>query len=98
MAKQFRYRNKSILKAARGETCTLCGCKDGTVVFAHFNDAWAGKGLGIKADDCAGMFCCIACHYNYDNRGVEGTEFEAWEILRAYYRTIRRLLDRGILT
>lgn len=98
LQKRVPYRNPKILAAANGETCTLCGIQDGTIVFAHFNNGWAGKGYAQKADDCAGMFLCHACHHNYDNPGPSGfTGFEDWEITRAYYRTIRRLLDRGIL-
>ena len=89
----------AIPDAAKGEACALCETQDETTVFAHFNNSWAGKGYGKKADDCAGMFLCHACHHNYDNPGVSGyTGFEEWEILRAYYRTIRRLLDKGVLT
>ena len=98
LEKRVAYRNGAILKAAENETCTLCKTQDGTTVFAHFNNSWAGKGTSQKADDCAGMFLCQACHHNYDNPGISGyTGFEEWEILRAYYRTIRRLLDRKIL-
>ena len=96
--KRTAYRNTAITEAAEGEVCTRCGDLDGTTVFAHFNYSWAGKGLSQKADDCAGMFLCRACHYVYDHPDAfEPTRFEDWEILRAYYRTLRRLLDRGIL-
>lgn len=98
LEKHVRYDNPNIRLAAHGETCTLCGIANGTTVFAHFNYSWAGKGMGLKADDCAGMFLCFKCHYSYDHQGERHVEkIEDWEVLRAYYRTIRRLLDRGVL-
>ena len=94
-----RYRNKRILKAARDAPCTLhgptCNGDPATTVFAHLNESFAGKGMGIKADDCAGFFACSACHEFYDQHRFGGDY--GWLLLRAYYRTIRRLLDEGIL-
>jgi hypothetical protein len=93
LTKRKPYRNKAILKAADGGICTLCGIEDGTIVFAHFNYGWAGKGIGQKADDCAGMFLCATCHRHFDS----GWTYSPLDILRAYYTTIRRLLDKGVL-
>lgn len=99
--KRQPYRNKKIRDAARGEECTIdgpsCNNDPETTVFAHFNEGWAGKGMSQKADDCAGVFACSDCHDWLDGRamyeGWDRTEF--W--LRGYYRTIRRLLDKGVL-
>jgi hypothetical protein len=91
--KRAEYRNKKITQAAKGEDCTNCGRNDGTTVFAHFNDGYAGKGVSQKADDCAGCFLCHQCHL--DIGGVAGSH--EFELRRAYYRTIRILLDKGIL-
>ena len=94
MIEKFNHiRYKAIRNAANGEGCTLCGKYDDTTVFAHLNESWAGKGTGIKADDLAGMFLCYSCHSDYDN----GFIYDEWMVLRAYYRTIRRLWDRGII-
>lgn len=90
------YRNQKILDAARGEACTICEANDGTTVAAHLNESWAGKGAGQKADDCAVMFLCARCHDIYDRR-IRVRQVEDWEVLRAMYRTIRRLLDIGVL-
>lgn len=102
LTKRKPYRNKDILKAAEGENCTVCNRNDGTTVFCHLNDGWAGKGMGQKADDCAGFFGCSLCHDTYDGRIQMHPEgYYAVKdpsiILRAYYRTIRRLLDKRIL-
>lgn len=97
--KRQPYRNPKILEAARGEVCTLqsadCNHNTETTVFAHLNNAFAGKGFGQKADDCAGMFCCSACHSLYDTNKIPASD--DWTILRAYYRTIRRLIEKGVL-
>jgi hypothetical protein len=90
--KRVPYRNKKITQAAEGEPCTICGKNDGTTVFAHFNDAYAGKGFGQKADDCAGFFLCHLCHVDVDAHN--GNEYD---MRRAYYRTIRRLIDKGVI-
>lgn len=103
--KRKPFRSKAITKAAKDEPCTVCGRNDGTTVFCHLNESWAGKGMGQKADDFAGFFGCQLCHTAYDNRGkpiLPGVAYsyhvDDWEIMRAMYRTWRRLLDLGILT
>ena len=93
ISKHNHIRSKAITQAANGESCTVCGVLDGTVVFAHLNESWAGKGMGIKADDLAGMFLCAKCHHEYDN----GDDLSYKAIARAMYRTWRRLWDRGII-
>ena len=94
LEKRHPFRSKAITQAANGEACTVCGRNDGTTVFCHLNESWAGKGMGQKADDFAGFFGCESCHWRYDNGSKV---IEGWEIMRAMYRTWRRLLDRGIL-
>lgn len=99
--KRHPYRNAAILKAAEGEECTMnspwCNYNPETVVFCHGNYGFAGKGLGQKADDCCGFFGCSDCHEWYDtNQGSQEGRHLAF--LRAYYRTIRRLLDKGTLS
>lgn len=99
MQKRIPYRNNKIRKAAKDEACTMQGpnCNGGgaDTVFCHLNEYWAGKGAGQKADDCAGFFGCHNCHVDYDGNRLHNPEFY---VLRAYYRTIRRLLDKGVLT
>lgn len=101
LTKRQPYRNKKITRAAEGEDCTICGDNDGTTVFCHLNASWAGKGARLKADDCAGFFGCSECHDVYDARiprsaGIHPAH-DVGVILRAYYRTIRRLIDKGVL-
>ena len=105
--KRVPYRNKKILQAARGEECTInspvCNYDPSTVVACHSNSQEDGKGMGQKADDCFVAFGCSACHkwldenvwYNSDNRLdlMEKAEY----FHRAMKKTLRRLLDMGVL-
>lgn len=97
LTKRVPYRNKKITQAANGEECAYCGAQDGTVVFAHLNESFAGKCMRQKSDDCAGMFLCHKHHLWYDEPGPNQDRMTDWEILCCYYRTIRRLIDRKIL-
>lgn len=87
-----------------------CNHNPETTVACHFNDHWAGKGVSQKADDCAVVFGCSHCHDVMDYRvhpfsltmmNINGSvlteEQMELHIRRAYYRTIRLLLDNGIL-
>ena len=99
--KRVPYRNKSLLQAAEGEECTihspLCTYRTEETVAAHYDDHWAGKGRGQKADDFAIVFACSACHMLIGGL----LEFEGFNkefyLRRGNYRTIRRLIDRGLL-
>ena len=96
--KHNHIRSKAITQAANGEDCTVCGKSwepDHTTVFCHLNESWAGKGMGQKADDLAGFYGCSQCHYLYDSF-VNGRP-EDTDIMRAMYRTWRRLWERGII-
>ena len=93
--KHNHIRCKAIRDAANGEDCTICGINDSTTVFAHLDELWAGKGMGIKADDIAGMFLCVNCHEEYGTGNIP--TFSQWLITRAMYRTWRRLWERGII-
>lgn len=94
--KRKAIRSKKILKAAKGEYCTICGMNDDSVVFCHLNESWAGKGIGQKADDIAGFFGCQQCHDIYDGRSGHDT-ISDYAVLRAMYKTWRRLWERRII-
>lgn len=107
--KRKALRIPKITRAAQGENCTVnapcCNYNPETVVFAHLNEQFAGKGRGQKADDCAGVFACSNCHDWLDGRldgRLHTPQYTAkddkdWYWLRAYYRTIRRLFDLGVI-
>jgi len=97
LQKRKPIRSKAIRNAAKGEPCTVCGRNDGTTVFCHLNESFAGKCMGQKADDIAGFFGCHDCHAAYDGR--RGDRFLYDDILpEAMYRTWRRLWEMGVIT
>mgnify|MGYP001569519491 CR=1 FL=1 len=89
-------RSQAILNAASGSACTVCGTTGETVVFAHLNEAFAGKGMSQKADDIAGFFACQRCHDQYDGR-TRNEDVDAWVVMRAMYRTWRALIEEGVI-
>lgn len=100
----MNYRSNRIRKAAKGEDCTMqtpyCNYDNETVVFAHLNEQFAGKGIGIKANDFAGCFMCSGCHDAYDRRMQPDEIYrndEYFYLLRAYVRTIGRLFDLEVI-
>ena len=50
-----------------------------------------------KADDIAGFFGCFDCHTSYDSEKEVGENISDFIIMRAMYRTIRRLVEKGII-
>ena len=106
LSKTRRISLPKILAAARGEMCTMnspyCNHDPSSVVFCHLNQSYAGKGMGQKADDTAGFFGCSCCHDWYDGRMgpnvLSRTGYEGLYItLKAYVRTIRRLVEKSVL-
>ncbi len=98
--KRIPYRNNKITQNAKGRNCEAnfsgCNYNPKTVVFCHLNESYAGKGMSQKADDFAGFFGCSACHDLYDGRRKNHV-LEDKEVLRAVIKTIRTLIDAGIL-
>lgn len=100
ITKRVAYRNKKILDAAKGESCTWpgCGVCDGTIVFAHSNMSIHGKSSHQKSDDIFGAFLCYECHHYYDCLPANDTNGpKEHYFMRAMSATLRRLLDLGVL-
>lgn len=95
-------RSAKLRDAARGEECTLqiFGCCVGgtdTTVLAHLHDETFGRSQ--KADDTSAVFACYGCHNEIDGRTHKTVgEDLTWYKLRALQRTIRRLVERGVLS
>lgn len=89
--------------AKQAPCCFHCGRpNDGTVVGAHINAQWAGKGVGTKSHDLV-AFLCGACHAGYDSptgpkegRMMRQVLFED-DWLRAQYKSTVWLLQAGFL-
>lgn len=89
-----RHRSRKWLAAvAQVEYCVLCG-RWGTQV-AHRNE---GKGMGLKADDCATAALCMACHTGIDNGNTPLSRAERRQLLdRAIVLTLIELARRGLV-
>lgn len=88
-------RSKALREAYRLIPCQGCGAQDGTVVCAHANEGWAGKGMGIKACDTRAASLCFTCHARLD-QGSDMTRDERrafW--LAAHLKTIPLLVAAG---
>jgi hypothetical protein len=104
MSPDFRVmpiRSDKIRAAAKGEECTLqiygvCRGGTGTTVLAHLHDEVFG--MARKADDLSAVFACHGCHDEIDGRTrkTQGEDL-TWYKLRGLQRTIRRLVERGII-
>jgi len=93
--KHVYIRSEALRVACRELPCQHCGVADGTVVCAHANWAWAGKGMGVKADDnlCAAL--CFECHGQLDQGSRWTKEMRVRVFLDAHVRTVAELLSRG---
>ena len=93
----MHYRSKPLLDSANGQVCVTCGDR-GTTVACHVNSVSLGKGTGIKAPDYYTVWWCQACHNLYDGRaGTLTREEKAAMFARAYYQTVARWFDLGIV-
>lgn len=92
------FRSKKILDAARDMTCKACGADDGTVVMAHSNRYFHGKGRGIKAHDCFVAALCMRCHDAIDGRTRGLSVAERQELWAAAHdKTILALFESGVI-
>lgn len=99
-------RSNAIRMAARGENCTfeivgVCNHNPETVVLCHLPDE--SHGMGRKADDISAAFGCSACHDVIDRRVADTFEAIRPEVReqymrRAQTRTMRRLIELGVVT
>jgi hypothetical protein len=94
-----------IRKSAKDEMCTLnisgvCNYDPATTVLAHLPDE--SKGMAKKSDDISSCYACSACHDLIDGRdNRKFREFNSgdieWYQRRAQTRTLRRLIEKGIV-
>lgn len=91
------FRSPKLLKAARDQSCVLCG-STGTTVACHPRSVALGSGTGIKAPDCLAVWCCQRCHDLLDNRvpGMTSQTRQAqWYLALA--KTIVQLFEQDIV-
>ncbi|MCK5236068.1 MAG: DUF1364 domain-containing protein [Deltaproteobacteria bacterium] len=89
-----------IRKSAKGEECQVripkvCNFNPETVVLAHLG----GAGMGMKANDIHGTYCCSACHDVIDGRVITGYPSDSIRVmlLDGMVRTQLILIDKGLL-
>lgn len=95
VSKATYIRSKALREAYRLIPCQACDAQDGTVVCAHANESWAGKGMGIKASDDRAASLCFTCHARLD-QGSDMTRAERrafW--MAAHLKTIPALVAAG---
>lgn len=68
-----KLRSRALLDLANGAPCANCNAQDGTIVAAHSNLSWHGKGAHTKAHDIFHAHLCHRCHGWLDQGGV-GTD------------------------
>ena len=92
------YRSRKLLNAAKGQSCTNCGMKNGTTVAAHVRMVALGSGTGIKAPDCLCAWLCGPCHDRIDDRVKCYSSYERRDrFFMALARTIVQLFEQGIV-
>lgn len=95
VAKDAYVRSKKLREAYRLIPCQSCGADDGTVVCAHANESWAGKGMGIKASDDRAASLCFTCHSRLDQGSDMSKEERRAFWLAAHMKTIPALVATG---
>ena len=100
-------KSKKMLEGAKDQACVNCGCRDETVVAAHYQGIRSyefGKGTGKKPHDLLVADLCHKCHQAFDNymgssyenrqyRRIDNSE----QFLTNIIRTIIRRIDQGII-
>ena len=95
VGKATYVRSKKLREAYRLIPCQACGADDGTVVCAHANESWAGKGMGIKASDDRAASLCFRCHSRLDQGSDMSRDERRAFWLAAHMKTIPALVAAG---
>lgn len=90
-------------KLARGKDCMvrlpgICNGNPETTVLAHLRMAGV-TGMGIKAPDVLGAWCCSSCHDAVDRRSEKDLEREYLRLAfcEGIMRTQAKLVAEGVL-
>ena len=91
------FRSRTLLNAAEGQACQICGSTS-TTVACHANSVALGKGTGIKVSDYYVAWLCDHHHALYDGRAGKLTKQEKTELwTTAYLRTVAQWFKLGIV-
>ena len=88
IAKTDYFRSEDMKEAVRDFPCGHCGREHNGTCGAHGNNAWMGKGGGVKSHDLvAGL--CVDCHVPILDQGKDLSHDERERMfLRAFYQTM----------
>lgn len=96
--KTNRIISPKLLKAAKGQECTLntakCNYDAETTVPAHINVD--GGCMGGKTDDFSIAFACSECHAQIDGKKLT-QEDELFYTRRGLVRTWKKLIEMGMI-
>lgn len=101
MKKAGKPKATPIRQSAKGQSCQVrvpgvCNGNPETTVLAHLN----GGGMGAKASDIHGAYCCSDCHTfldgGYANANCTRAERDLYH-LEGVIRTQRILMGQGLL-
>ena len=96
MQKAVLFRSESLRRAVASLPCMLCGL-EGSTQASHSNQSKDGRGMSHKSSDaCLAALCC-KCHFTIDyGKDLSREEkIERWD--DAHRKTMRALLERGLL-
>jgi hypothetical protein len=99
-------RSNAMRMSAKGEECTfqipgVCNGNPETTVLCHLPDE--SHGMGHKADDISAAYGCVSCHDALDGRNTQArAQLDEWALAdwymrRAQTRTLRRMIEKGIV-
>lgn len=100
--KSKRLKNKKLTDSARGKNCTVripgvCNHNPETTIFAHIG----GAGMGTKASDIHGAYCCSSCHEFIDGGFVRVPNIQPHTVklshLEAVVETQQIMIDEGLI-
>lgn len=99
-------KSQAIRDSAKGEECTVRipgVCRGGTehTIWSHAPLGAAGKGLGLKALDLAGAYCCTACDACVDQAAGRGFDVSREMVLNDWFmghmRSLVILKQKGLV-
>lgn len=95
-----------IRQSARGQECQVriigvCNHNSETVIWAHPNNGAAGKGMGMKAKNGLGSYCCSSCHDVIDGRAPRPAGMRKNDVDMAFHEGHQRsyviLIEKGLV-
>lgn len=94
--KDIVFRSESLRRAVASLECMHCGL-EGSTQASHSNQSRDGRGMGHKSSDACLAALCFVCHNeaDYSHKLSREDKIELWD--NAYRKTVRALIERGLL-